>query len=78
MVGMCAHRLAVARSLGRRSVQVHALEANDGLPGTTTRQTALVASSAANALDIDGRRLDSPSRTDIAPAEDGVKRKFEQ
>ena len=41
IVGMCAHGLAVARSLGRRGVQVHALEANDTLPGTTTRHAAL-------------------------------------
>jgi D-aspartate ligase len=41
IVGMCAHGLAVARSLGRRGVQVHALEANDALPGTTTRHAAL-------------------------------------
>jgi predicted ATP-grasp superfamily ATP-dependent carboligase len=38
---MCAHGLAIARSLGRRGVQVHALEANDTLPGTTTRHAAL-------------------------------------
>lgn len=41
IVGMCAHGLALARSLGRRGVQVHALEANDALPGTTTRHAAL-------------------------------------
>jgi D-aspartate ligase len=41
VVGMCAHGLAVARSLGRRGVQVHALEANDSLPGNTTRHAAL-------------------------------------
>ena len=37
VVGLCAHGLAVARSLGRNGVQVHALEANDTLPGTATR-----------------------------------------
>jgi predicted ATP-grasp superfamily ATP-dependent carboligase len=38
---MCAHGLAVARSLGRRGVQVHAIEADDSLPGTTTRHATL-------------------------------------
>jgi len=41
IVGMCAHGLAIARSLGRRGVQVHALEANGTLPGTATRHAAL-------------------------------------
>jgi predicted ATP-grasp superfamily ATP-dependent carboligase len=38
---MCAHGLAIARSLGRRGVEVHALEANDKLPGTATRHARL-------------------------------------
>ena len=41
VVGMCAHGLAVARSLGRRGVHVHAIEANDRLPGTATRHATL-------------------------------------
>jgi len=46
----------------------------------TTFLTALLASSAANAHEHDGRKMDSPSRTEIAPAEDhvGVKRKLGQ
>jgi hypothetical protein len=42
--------------------------------------TALIASSAANALEHDGRKMDSPSRAEIAPAEDnvGVKRRLGQ
>jgi len=52
VVGMCAHGLAVARSLGRRGVQVHALEANDRLPGTTTRHAVLH-----SACDVNGPGL---------------------
>jgi len=52
IVGMCAHGLAIARSLGRRGVQVHALEANDSLPGTTTRHAALH-----SARDVNGAGL---------------------
>ena len=52
IVGMCAHGLAIARSLGRRGVQVHALEANDTLPGTTTRHAAVH-----SARDINGAGL---------------------
>jgi hypothetical protein len=44
----------------------------------TTFLTALITSSAANALENDARRMDSPSGTEIAPAESdvGVKRRF--
>lgn len=52
IVGMCAHGLALARSLGRRGVQVHALEANGGLPGTTTRHAAVH-----SARDVNGAGL---------------------
>ena len=52
VVGLCAHGLAVARSLGRNGVQVHALEANDTLPGTATRHAVLH-----SARDVNGAGL---------------------
>jgi D-aspartate ligase len=52
VVGLCAHGLAVARSLGRNGVEVHALEANDTLPGTATRHAVLH-----SARDVNGAGL---------------------
>lgn len=37
VVGLCAHGLAIARSLHRRGIRVIALEANPDLPGTRTK-----------------------------------------
>lgn len=37
VVGLCAHGLAIVRALARAGVEVHALEANLGLPATRTR-----------------------------------------
>jgi hypothetical protein len=44
----------------------------------TTFLTALIASSVANAVEFDGRKIDSSSRSEVAPAEgDGeVKRRL--
>jgi predicted ATP-grasp superfamily ATP-dependent carboligase len=37
VVGLCAHGLAICRSLGRRGVPVYALESHEQLPGMYTR-----------------------------------------
>ncbi|MEH6648946.1 MAG: GNAT family N-acetyltransferase [Motiliproteus sp.] len=46
VVGLCSHGLAVTRSLRKQGVEVHALEANPGIPGalTNSAQIHLVAS----------------------------------
>jgi hypothetical protein len=44
----------------------------------TTFLTALIASSAANALENDARKMDTPSRADMAPADDSAAAKRRQ
>jgi len=41
VVGTCAHGLAIVRALARKGVETHALEKNEGLPGSRTRHATL-------------------------------------
>ncbi|MFC6669024.1 hypothetical protein [Marinobacterium aestuariivivens] len=41
VVGLCSHGLAIARSLQRLGVEVHAFEANSAIPGALTNSAVI-------------------------------------
>jgi hypothetical protein len=77
-VGDLSSRVARKRQCLWRSLAAKARSTTPYRRRMTTFLTALITSSAANALENDARRMDSPSGTEIAPAESdvGVKRRF--
>lgn len=67
VVGLCAHGLAVCRSLARRNVRVHAIEADRSLPGvlTSVARVHMVA-------DVNGEGL-VPALVDLARSLGGAR-----
>jgi predicted ATP-grasp superfamily ATP-dependent carboligase len=80
VVGLCAHGLAIVRSLARRGVRVHALEARPFVPGVRTRlaQVHLVGDINGPALVDHLRelrpRLDGPGKPVLLLANDNMVR----
>lgn len=79
-VGILTSRVARKQQCLWRTLAAKARGAAPNRRRVTTFLTALLTSSAANAFEHDARRMDSPSRTEIAPSENEVdgKRSFEQ